>query len=329
MASNHGQSSTIHNCYNCGQPGHLSRFCSLPDRRFTFSAAPANPSTSIVPAQNVPLVTMPAIGNNVVGHGGYGYGYGGGLRPCVETLEATVAFLKAEKDVEAAREQAKKQEEKRVKKEQEEQKRRLQEKKEREEFHSQIHRQIGSKLDGVRELIEGKKGIEGEAMTKLRVEIEELRKAQKRAGGVLSSETEFGRYKRELKGERLRSERRFALMEEEIARLKKVNEEATNAADVWKAEALRPDNKRGSVMITSTPIRGARTRARVTPAPPGSVEELKLKERVEHQEHEIELLKEWRLRELNSRRLAEQEVERLREKMAKIDMENEPHRRLI
>ncbi|GBG87606.1 hypothetical protein CBR_g45758 [Chara braunii] len=146
----------------------------------------------IVPAQNVPLVTMPAVGNNVVGHGGYGYGYGRGLRPRVETLEATVASLKAEKDAEAAREQAKKQEEERLKKEQEEEKLGLQEKKEREEFYSQIHSQIGR---------------------------------------------------------------------------------------------------------------------------------LKLKERVEHQEHEIELLKEWRLRELNSRRLVEQEVDRLREKMARMDVE--------
>ncbi|GBG71241.1 hypothetical protein CBR_g8544 [Chara braunii] len=180
--------------------------------------------------------------------------------------------------------------------------------------------ELSGKLDSVRELLESKKGSNDDEVTKMRLEIESLRKTLRDGNGASSSENAFDRYKRELEEERAKSARRLAAMEDEIARLRVVNKEAVAAADVWKHEALRPDNKRGSVAVTAIPVPGTRTRARVTPIPSPSVEDLKLKERVEHQKHEIELLREWRLRELNGRRQAEQEVDRLKEKMARLEV---------
>ncbi|GBG77215.1 hypothetical protein CBR_g23542, partial [Chara braunii] len=58
----------------------------------------------------------------------------------------------------------------------------------------------------------------------------------------------------------------------------------------------------------------------MTPILSPSVEDLKLKEKVENQEREIELLREWRLRELNGRREAEQDVDRLKEKMVRLEV---------
>ncbi|GBG65619.1 hypothetical protein CBR_g51502 [Chara braunii] len=303
-------------CYNCGQLGHLSRFCPLPYRRFTFSspaAAPTNPSTTLVTVPSTPAVNVPVAG----GSGGYG----GGLRPRVESLEASLAGIKAHQDAEIAKERAKKEEEEHLKKEKEEEERRLQEKKARENFQDEMRSEIGTKLDSVRELLESKKGNNGDEVAKLRVEIEGLR-AMLRTGQVAStSESTFDRYKRELEDDKARSDRRLATMEEEIARLRTLNEEVNAAADVWKNEALRPGNKRGSVVVTATPVPGTRTRAHMETVVSPAVHDLKLKEKVEHQEHEIELLKEWRLRELNRRGQAEQEVDRLKEKMARLVVE--------
>ncbi|GBG70439.1 hypothetical protein CBR_g6567 [Chara braunii] len=187
-----------------------------------------------------------------------------------------------------------KKEEERVKKEKEEE-RRLLEKKAREDFQAEMRSEIGSKLDSVRELLESKKGNEEDEVVKLRIEIEGLRNTLRAGQGASTSESTFDKYKRELEEEKARSDRRLAAMEEEIARFRTVNEEVNAAADVWKNEALRSGNRRGSVVVTATPAPGTRTHARTETMFSPAVEDLKLKERVEHQEREIELLKEWRL----------------------------------
>ncbi|GBG77033.1 hypothetical protein CBR_g23359 [Chara braunii] len=320
--ANTGQPLANRQCYNCGQLGHLSRFCPLPYRRFTFSATPAavptNPSTVFVTVPSTPAVNVPMAGVSG-GYSGFNYGYGGGLRPRVESLEATVVGIKAHQDAEIAKEQCKKEEEEWVKKQNGEEERMLQEKKAREDFQAEMRNEMGSKLDAVRELLENKKSNKDDEASKLRVKIEGLRMALRNGQRVSTSENVYGKYKRDLEEEKARSDCRLA-MEEEIARLRTVSEEANAAADVWRTEALRPGNKRGSVVVTATLVPGMRTRARMVSTHSPAMEDLKLKEKVEHQEHEIELLKEWRLRELNGRRQAEQ-VERLKEKMAKLAVE--------
>ncbi|GBG68391.1 hypothetical protein CBR_g2934 [Chara braunii] len=211
-----------------------------------------------------------------------GYGYGGGLRPRVEILEVTIAGIKAHQDAEIAKEKSKREEEERIKKEKEEEERRLQEKKAREEFQAEMRNELSGNLDSVRELLESKKGDKDDEVTKMRLEIENLRKTLREGNGASSSESVFDRYKRELEEERAKSDRRLAAMEDEIARLRVVNDKVVAAADVWKQEALRPGNKRGSVVVTATPVPGTRTRARTTPFPSPSAEDLKLKENVEH-----------------------------------------------
>ncbi|GBG78177.1 hypothetical protein CBR_g26210 [Chara braunii] len=254
MASNFAPSSSmVRNCYNCGQPEHLSRFCPLPDRRLVGSSnANVNTSTTIVPAQGNTVATYPT---TRVSFASYGYGHGGGLKPRVETLETTVAELKAYRDAGLERERIKREEEERIKREKEEEERREREKKEREEFQSKINVNIVEQLKPVRELLETKtvKGGESDEVAKLRREIESLKMAQKNIGECSTSESIFDRYKRELEEERARADRRFVVMEEEIARLKKANEEALSSAEAWKLEALRPGNKRGSVAVTPIP----------------------------------------------------------------------------
>ncbi|GBG42500.1 hypothetical protein CBR_g75926 [Chara braunii] len=173
-------------------------------------------------------------------YGGYGYDYGGGLRPHVETLEVTIAGIKAHQDAEIAKENSKREEEERIKKDKEEEERRLQEKKAREEFQAEMRNELSGKLDSVRELLESKKGDKDDEVTKMHLEIENLRKTLREGNGASSSESVFDRCKRELEEERAKSDQRLATMEDEIARLRVVNDEAVAAADVWKQVALRP-----------------------------------------------------------------------------------------
>ncbi|GBG61129.1 hypothetical protein CBR_g19206 [Chara braunii] len=320
MTSNLAPSSSIvRNCYNCGQPEHLSRFYPLPDRRLVGSfTANVNTSTAIVPAQRNIVVTYPATGVNYVN---FGYGYGGGLKPRVETLETTVTELKAYRDAVVEQERIKTEEEKIIKKEKEDEERRAREKKKTEELHLKINVNIAEQLKPVRELLETKavKGRECDEVVKLRLEIENLKMVQKKnIGGCSTSESDFDQYKRELEEERGRADHRFVVMEEEIARLKKANEEVLNSAETWRLETLRPGNKRGCVAVTPPPIPTTRTRARVTPKHSLPVDRQKVQEMMAHQEHheqEIERLKEWRHCKLNGRHEAEQEVDRLKDKL--------------
>ncbi|GBG82928.1 hypothetical protein CBR_g36455 [Chara braunii] len=123
--------------------------------------------------------------------------------------------------------------------------------------------------------------------------------------------------KREQGELRAATDRRFALT--------KVKEDAETNAELWKAEALRPGNKRGSIAVASTPISHARVRQRNTPSgrPTEPRINQQLKEIVERHNMEVNLLKEMRLKDVNDRIDVEKEVERLKDAMAKLVMERE------
>ncbi|GBG64431.1 hypothetical protein CBR_g44316 [Chara braunii] len=261
----------VRNCYNCGQPGHISRFCPLPDRRLNGG----QPSNAIVPAQ--PLMNVPAatnVGTAVPYYSGQfnGGGSGSGLGRRVNTLEEIVGKINSKHEADEARERREREEEDKKERERDDEERRLKEKKEREDLQKELHKEMSTKLDKVCEVVNGKKA--GDVS-----EIEQL-KAQKQC------------------------------------------EVAEANAEVWRNEALRSGNKRGSVAICQTPGSAARVRSRVTPGvspcPVARVDQ-QLKAMVERHQQEVDLLKEMRLREVNARKESEEEIERLKEAMAKLE----------
>ncbi|GBG84715.1 hypothetical protein CBR_g39091 [Chara braunii] len=132
---------------------------------------------------------------------------------------------------------------------------------------------------------------------------------------------------------RIAVDRRFAMMEERIQELTKGKEVAEGNAEMWKAEAVRPGNKRENVVL-ETPVPQSRVLMRSSPANTGSVTRVEnartesrvnplLKGVVERHKMEVNVLKEMRLTNANGRIEAEKEVERLKEAMAKLEMEKE------
>ncbi|GBG84243.1 hypothetical protein CBR_g38214 [Chara braunii] len=207
------------------------------------------------------------------------------------------------------------------------------------------------KLDKVCEAVNGKKVGENEEIAKLRAQVESLVRQQNgsektkdkaqdeiarlkaeieqlRRGhpGASTSATvskpnheaeELSRLRTEQAEAKAASDRRFASLEEVIVALQRQCEAVEANADVWRSEALHPGNKRGSVAIGTTPVSDARVRARVASPNAGRVN-LELKGIVERHQLEVDHLKEMRLREINARRESEEEVERLKEAMAKL-----------
>ncbi|GBG93112.1 hypothetical protein CBR_g59122 [Chara braunii] len=242
-------------------------------------------------------------------------------------------------DAEIERERVKKEEEERLKSELAEEQRKLQEKKDREVFHAQISDAMNSKLDLVCVLMEKKeKDSDSEEVAKLKAQMEELRRGQSK--GSTSTVVVKGRSsnndlveqllreQEELK-KRLAnitwsiSDQRVTTLEKELAMAQKSHDEALVAADTWKKEALRPGNKHGNVVLP-TPVSQPPVRTRVTPlpvSPSGALRKAAEDYReliIRHQE-EVEALKGLRARDMNDRRKAEQEAERLHEalKMSK------------
>ncbi|GBG73780.1 hypothetical protein CBR_g17119 [Chara braunii] len=154
------------------------------------------------------------------------------------------------------------------------------------------------------------------------------KKAAKTSSSVakpVSRDDVVERLKREQEDLRAVADRRFVLLEERLSELTEAKEEAEASAELWKAEALRPGNKRGSIAVGQTPVSHARVRQRSTPAtlPTEPRVNQQFKGIVERHNMEVNFMKELRLKDVNERLDAEKEVERLKEVMAKLEMEKE------
>ncbi|GBG66767.1 hypothetical protein CBR_g68753 [Chara braunii] len=175
-----------------------------------------------------------------------------------------------------------------------------------------------------------KKYKEGNEVAKLREEIAKL--AQRNASGEASTSVvkppvdfeRVERLKREQEELRAVADRRFAMLEEKISGLVKEKSDAEASAELWKAEALRPGNKRGSIAV-ETPGTEARVRQRGTPCKPPTDPRVNpvLKGMVDRHNLEVNTLKELRLKDAHDRIEEKKEVERLKEAMAKLEMARE------
>ncbi|GBG87070.1 hypothetical protein CBR_g44526 [Chara braunii] len=322
-------------CYNCGQPGHISRYCPLPDRRLNASHVPV--SKVLVPTQ--PLLTVPLVpnvGTSVPYYSGQYNNGGSGLGRRVSTLEEIVSKINGKHEAEEAKERARREDEERKKRDVNEEERRVRDRKERDKLHKELHKEMTGKLDKVCEAVNGKNVGENEEIAKLRAQVEsldeiaslkaEIEVLRRGHPGASTSATvskpnrdaeELSRLRVEQAEAKAFCDWRFASFEEVIIVLQRQCEAAEANADVWRSETLRPGNKRGSVAIGATPASDARVRARVASPKTGRVN-LDLKGIVERHQMEVDHLKEMRLREVNARKEPEEEIGRLKEAMAKL-----------
>ncbi|GBG88573.1 hypothetical protein CBR_g48042 [Chara braunii] len=165
---------------------------------------------------------------------------------------------------------------------------------------------------------------EDDEVVRLRVEVVQLKQSQM---GVSTFATftkapndleELVRLRLEQADTKAAIDQRFESLEEVIRALRKQCELAEANADVWSNEALRSVNKRGSVAIGPTPGTEARVRLKVTPIASACAVNQQIKGIVERHQQEVDLLKEMRLKEVNARKESEEEVDRLKEAMARL-----------
>ncbi|GBG81596.1 hypothetical protein CBR_g32588 [Chara braunii] len=185
---------------------------------------------------------------------------------------------------------------------------------------------MATELSAVRKALAGKQEKDNVAIEKLRTEVEEIRRgtaststARAHAMNELDFETveKMQQNQEKMKKEQEDMHTRLLLM---VSAAAGRAEAAEREAVAWRLEANRPGNKRGSIMIIETPVATTRVRARMTPqkspaaAPNGDYQEI-----MKRHAEEVECMKVMRLKELNGRRQAEQEVERLKEEIARLE----------
>ncbi|GBG87755.1 hypothetical protein CBR_g45910 [Chara braunii] len=300
MASNGNANMVeVQNCYNCGQPGHISRYCPFPDRRLNQPAT----STAIVPA--TPLLTAPAVTVGAIYSNQYSNGGGqcSWLGKRVFTLEEKVARISIRHDAEEARERAERVDADKKKREKEDEERRQREKQEREEQQSKMHKEMGEKLDKVVEAINRKKTNEGNEVAILKAEVERLSRLNAGAStsatvAQLSNEhKELVRLRREQAEMKAAADKCFSSLEGVILALQRQCEDAENNAELLKQGF-------SLVLPRQFLVRHGKW--------------MQLKGVVERHQAEVELLKEMRLKEVNARRESEKETEKLKEEMARL-----------
>ncbi|GBG78474.1 hypothetical protein CBR_g26504 [Chara braunii] len=249
-----------------------------------------------------------------------GYAGGGGLRQRVSNLEELIAKIKGKHEGDEAREKEARDEEERKKTEKEEKERLVKDKREREEMHSVFAKEMNARLDGISSAIGGKKEKEDNEVSKLRDEIERLKKNQRGSSASTSTSDKEAvkALHKEISDMSAASEARFGSLEDEIEKKRRLRMEAMADAEAWKSEALRPGNKRGSLAIGASPTTQARVRPRVvsTSTPEGTrkVGDEHYRSVVKRHGMEVDLLREMSLKEVKARREAEEELAKVRER---------------
>ncbi|GBG85972.1 hypothetical protein CBR_g40785 [Chara braunii] len=170
------------------------------------------------------------------------------------------------------------------------------------------------------------KGSGSAEVVRLKAHIDVLRRGKNGASTSAlvvkpTPKDEVARVRREQAEAKAAMEKRFASMEKVIFALQKQCEIVEANEEAWKLKALRPGNNWGCVAIDQTPYTEVKVTPRVTlgasPDAVGRVN-LQLKGMVEQYQREVDLLKEMRIREVNERKESEEEVERLKEAVVRL-----------
>ncbi|GBG84143.1 hypothetical protein CBR_g38117 [Chara braunii] len=187
------------------------------------------------------------------------------------------------------------------------------------------------------------KGEDGVA--RQRDEIEKIKRNQQEwaASTSVSDKETVDLLKKEVAELKSASEKRFGALEEEIAKERRLQDEAVADAEAWKNEALRPGKKQGNLAVEATPVTQARVRARTVQGATPDATRLRVDEHyksvVKRHGMEVDVLQEMRMKEVKARREAEEdlkkiraqkacddlEIERLHERMKKLEMEKRQH----
>ncbi|GBG80205.1 hypothetical protein CBR_g30571 [Chara braunii] len=240
----------------------------------------------------------------------------------VAVLEEHVALLKNWYDAEMAKLLAKRQEEEWLQKMQEEEERRLKEKQERERFQKELSDEWHAKFESACGALRSNSNRVDHELEKLKKQIEDLKISQRQGtSGASTSNPAIGNdalLARVLQEhEDLKS--RFSL-EVELRTLKQSREEALQEVETWKNEALKSGNKRSR--LATSPSSGLKMPPTITPAPRKERSGADASKLQQLHNLEVDALKGLRLQEMNWRREAEQENERLKERRAKVEREN-------
>ncbi|GBG90302.1 hypothetical protein CBR_g50551 [Chara braunii] len=119
--------------------------------------------------------------------------------------------------------------------------------------------------------------------------------------------------------EALMAKRRLELVEKEMHDVIRARDEALADAEKWQQEALRP-RKRGCIALNTAIAKTTSSPSTSTPlkSPVMSVD---LKKISDMHRLEVETIEEMRIREFNARREAEQDLEKVKEKIARMERE--------
>ncbi|GBG92119.1 hypothetical protein CBR_g54419 [Chara braunii] len=235
-------------------------------------------------------------------------------------------------DAEMAKILAKRQEEARLLEECEDEKRRLQEKLDREKFQTELSDTWNAKFESVCGTLRSNKGSSTSdvEIKMLKKQIEDLKISQRHAANNLGSSSSapttgnnalLARILQEHDAMKTRLEdaagacKHVELLETEVRTLRQSREEAVEEAETWRKEALKSGNKRSR--IATSPSSSLKMPPAATPAKDKSAANLRQLHNME-----VDALKAMRLQELNWRREAEQENERLKEQQREMEREH-------